>query len=72
MSRVVETLYSSRLVKVPDVVCSERCGDGRHEEQCLVASLAFVRTGPPAASVTHVHSEWEESNQAPSGMFEIR
>ena len=45
MSRVVETLYSSRLVKVQDVVCSERCGDGRHEEQCLVASLAFVRNG---------------------------
>src|SRR5262245_37723593 len=39
------TLYSSRLVTVQDVVCSERCGNGRHEEQCLVATIALVRSG---------------------------
>jgi AraC-like DNA-binding protein len=40
-----ETLYSSRLVTIQDVVCSERCGNGRHEEQCLVATIALVRSG---------------------------
>ena len=28
-----------------DVVCTEGCGNGRHEEQCQAASLAFVRSG---------------------------
>ena len=28
-----------------DVVCTEGCGSGRHEEQCQAASLAFVRSG---------------------------
>jgi AraC-like DNA-binding protein len=38
-------LYSSPLLTVGDVQCSEGCGNGRHEEQCPVASLAFVRSG---------------------------
>jgi len=45
MTRIAQTLYSSGLVRVQDVVCSEGCGRGRHEEQCLVASLALVRSG---------------------------
>ncbi|HEV2112154.1 MAG TPA: helix-turn-helix transcriptional regulator [Gammaproteobacteria bacterium] len=39
------TLYASRLVTVRDVVCTEGCGNGRHEEVCPVASLALVRSG---------------------------
>ena len=39
------TLYASHLVTVRDVVCTEGCGDGRHEEVCPVASLALVRSG---------------------------
>jgi AraC-like DNA-binding protein len=45
MSLNAETLYSSRLVTVQDVRCSERCGNGRHEESCVVASIALVRSG---------------------------
>jgi AraC family transcriptional regulator len=45
MSRKSETLYTSPLVTVRDVVCSEGCGSGRHEEQCQAASIAFVRSG---------------------------
>jgi AraC-like DNA-binding protein len=45
MSREYTQLYSSPLVTVGDVLCSEGCGDGRHEESCPVASLAFVRSG---------------------------
>jgi AraC-like DNA-binding protein len=45
MSRTTESLYTSPLVTVRDVVCTEGCGNGRHEEQCQVASLAFVRSG---------------------------
>ena len=45
MSRKSETLYTSPLVTVRDVVCTEGCGNGRHEEQCQAASLAFVRSG---------------------------
>jgi len=30
---------------VQDVVCTEGCGHGRHEERCKAASLAFVRSG---------------------------
>jgi len=45
MSRSYQTLYSSPLVKVHDVVCREGCGHGRHEEHCPVAMLAFVRSG---------------------------
>jgi acylphosphatase len=35
-------------------------------------ALAFVRTGPPAASVSHVEVEWEEMKETPAGRFEIR
>jgi AraC-like DNA-binding protein len=45
MSRKSETLYTSPLVTVRDVVCTAACGNGRHEEQCEAASLAFVRSG---------------------------
>lgn len=45
MSRNSETLYASPLVTLQDVVCSEGCGNGRHEEQCQAASLALVRSG---------------------------
>ncbi len=45
MSRKSQTLYTSPLVTVRDVVCTEGCGRGRHEEQCQAASLAFVRSG---------------------------
>jgi AraC family transcriptional regulator len=45
MSRKSETLYTSPLVTVRDVVCTEGCGKGRHEEQCQAASLALVRSG---------------------------
>jgi len=38
-------LYSSALLTVSDVVCSASCGAARHEEQCDVATLAFVRSG---------------------------
>jgi AraC-like DNA-binding protein len=38
-------LYTSPLVTVDDVVCTEGCGDGRHEEHCPVASIALVRSG---------------------------
>jgi len=40
-----QNLYSSSLVTVDDVVCTEGCGDGRHEEHCPVASIALVRSG---------------------------
>lgn len=45
MSRKSEILYTSPLVTVRDVVCTEGCGNGRHEEQCEAANLAFVRSG---------------------------
>ncbi len=45
MSREYKTLYSSPLVTVGDVLCTEGCGPGRHEEHCPVASLAFIRSG---------------------------
>lgn len=51
--------------------------DGRVEavftgprERCERA-LAFVRVGPPAASVTHVEVQWDASAAARGG-FEIR
>lgn len=40
-----QTLYSSPLVRVADVQCTEGCGPGRHEEHCPVASIALVRSG---------------------------
>jgi AraC family transcriptional regulator len=40
-----QTLYSSPLVRVADVQCTEACGPGRHEENCPVASIALVRSG---------------------------
>ncbi len=39
------TLYSSHLVTVSDVHCTQGCGPGKHEEHCPVASIAFVRSG---------------------------
>lgn len=45
MSREYHILYSSPVVTVSDVLCSEGCGDGRHEESCPVASIALVRSG---------------------------
>ncbi|HLW74900.1 MAG TPA: helix-turn-helix transcriptional regulator [Gammaproteobacteria bacterium] len=45
MSREYRTLYASPLVTVGDVLCSEGCGHGRHEEHCTAASIAFVRSG---------------------------
>lgn len=45
MSRTYATLYASPLVSIHDVVCTEGCGHGRHEEQCPVAMLALVRSG---------------------------
>lgn len=45
MSRTYRTLYESPVVSVRDVVCRAGCGNGRHEEQCQAASLAFVRSG---------------------------
>lgn len=45
MSRKSVTLYASPLVTVRDVACSEGCGNGRHEEHCAAATLAFVRSG---------------------------
>src|SRR5579871_3270207 len=38
-------LYASPLLRVQDVVCTEGCSHGRHEEHCKVATLAFVRSG---------------------------
>jgi acylphosphatase len=35
-------------------------------------ALAFVHRGPPSASVTNVRAGWEESNETPSGEFEVR
>lgn len=34
--------------------------------------LAFVRVGPPAADVTRVDVEWEETGEKQSGTFEVR
>ncbi|HEX6791299.1 MAG TPA: acylphosphatase [Candidatus Krumholzibacteria bacterium] len=52
--------------------------DGRVEarfeggrEPCERA-LAFIRTGPPRASVTHVDVEWEKLESAPGGAFYVR
>lgn len=45
MSLTSHTLYSSPLLQVRDVLCTEACGHGRHEESCPVASLALVRSG---------------------------
>ena len=45
MALTSHTLYTSHLVTVRDVMCTEGCGDGRHEESCPVASLALVRSG---------------------------
>jgi len=35
-------------------------------------ALAFVRTGPPAASVTRVEERWDALPAAPAGGFEVR
>ena len=35
-------------------------------------ALAFVRVGPPAASVSRVDVEWEETTEAPSGCFLVQ
>jgi acylphosphatase len=35
-------------------------------------ALSFVRTGPPAASVSHIEIEWEETSEKPAGEFAIR
>jgi AraC family transcriptional regulator len=40
-----QNLYTSALVSVDDVVCTEGCGDGRHEEHCPVARIVLVRSG---------------------------
>lgn len=40
-----QTLYSSPLVQIGDVLCTEGCGHGRHEESCPAHSLALVRHG---------------------------
>jgi AraC family transcriptional regulator len=45
MSISYRTLYASPVVTVRDVVCSAGCGNGRHEEHCQAATLAFVRSG---------------------------
>jgi AraC family transcriptional regulator len=45
MSLTSQTLYASPVVTVRDVVCTAGCGNGRHEEHCAVATLAFVRSG---------------------------
>jgi AraC-like DNA-binding protein len=45
VSRNYQTLYASPVVTVRDVVCTAGCGNGRHEEHCEAASLAFVRSG---------------------------
>jgi acylphosphatase len=52
--------------------------DGRVEccfigprEMCERA-LAFVRVGPPSASVSRVDVEWKEAGEKPLGGFEIR
>jgi acylphosphatase len=52
--------------------------DGRVEavfsgprERCERA-LAFVRVGPPAASVSRVEASWEPVGTPPAGSFEIR
>lgn len=34
-------------------------------------ALAFVRTGPPGASVSRVDVEWEQTAGRPSGKFEV-
>lgn len=48
-------------------------------ECCFIGSrdaceqaLSFVRLGPPAASVTRVDVDWEETADTPSGKFEVR
>ena len=48
----------------------ECCFIGRRD--ACERALAFVRTGPPAASVSHVEAKWEEMNEKPAGGFEIR
>ena len=40
-------------------------------ESCERA-LAFVRVGPPSASVSRVDVEWEETAEKPSGAFVVR
>jgi acylphosphatase len=35
-------------------------------------ALAFVRIGPPAASVSRVDVNWEETTEEPSGHFVVR
>ncbi len=45
MSRRSQLLYSSPLLQVHDVQCTEGCGPGRHEESCPVNSVALVRRG---------------------------
>jgi AraC family transcriptional regulator len=40
-----QNLYTSALVSVDDVVCTEGCGDGRHEEHCPAARIVLVRSG---------------------------
>jgi len=43
--RTLQILYSSPLLQIGDVLCTEGCGHGRHEESCPVSSLALVRRG---------------------------
>ena len=44
--------------------------EGRRED--CERALAFVRTGPPSASVTHVDAQWEALPDAPGGAFHVR
>jgi acylphosphatase len=52
--------------------------DGRVEasfvgsREACERALAFVRKGPPAASVTRVELEWESAPDEPRGAFWIR
>jgi acylphosphatase len=50
--------------------CVEACFFGARDP--CERALGFMRVGPPAASVTHVDVAWEETNESPSGVFEIR
>jgi acylphosphatase len=50
--------------------CVECCFIGPRD--ACERALAFARIGPPAASVSRVDVNWEETTEAPSGHFVVR
>jgi acylphosphatase len=67
--RAIELGLSGWVRNAPDGIVECRFIGAR--ETCEQA-LAFVRVGPPSASVSRVDVEWTRTEDTPSGIFEVR